>query len=76
MVTGVGPGWVRVGADEHRASLLLTPDAIVTPWAATFEALGDADFERVRALEPAIVLLGTGARQRFPQPNRKEPRGE
>jgi len=40
----------------------------VTPWASTFEALGDADFERVRALEPAIVLLGTGARQRFPHP--------
>jgi uncharacterized protein len=68
MVTGVGPGWVRVGADEYRASLIITPDAIVTPWAGTFEALTNADFERVRALEPAIVLLGTGARQRFPHP--------
>ena len=68
MVTGVGPGWVRVGGDEYRASLILTPDAIVMPWAGTFEALTNADFERVRALEPAIVLLGTGARQRFPHP--------
>jgi uncharacterized protein len=68
IVTGVGPGWVRVGADEYRASLILTPDAIVTPWAGAFEALAVEDFERVRALEPAIVLLGTGARQRFPHP--------
>jgi uncharacterized protein len=68
MVTGVGPGWVRVGTDEYRTSLVLLPDAIVTPWAATFEALAAEDFERVRELAPAIVLLGTGVRQRFPHP--------
>jgi uncharacterized protein len=68
MVTGVGPGWVRVGTDEHRVSMILTPEAIVSPWASTFEALCAEDFERVRALEPAIVLLGTGTRQRFPHP--------
>ncbi|MCK7500968.1 MAG: hypothetical protein MZW92_70575 [Comamonadaceae bacterium] len=34
MVTGVGPGWVRVGTDEYRTSPVLLPDAIVTPWAA------------------------------------------
>ena len=68
MVTGVGPGWVRVGTDEYRTSLVLLPDAIVTPWAATFEALAAEDFERVRELAPAIVLLGTGVRQRFPPP--------
>ena len=27
-----------------------------------------ADFEAVAALKPEIVLLGTGARQRFPPP--------
>jgi uncharacterized protein len=68
VVTGCGPGWVRVGADEYRASLILTPETIVTPWAATFEALAAEHFERVRELEPAIVLLGTGVRQRFPHP--------
>jgi len=68
LVTGTGPGWVRIGADEYRASLILVPETIVTPWAATFEALGAADFERVLDLAPAIVLLGTGSRQRFPHP--------
>ena len=68
VVTGTGPGWVRVGGDEHRESLILTAEAIVAPWARTFEALEPADFDRVLALRPAIVLLGTGARQRFPHP--------
>lgn len=68
VVTGSGPGWVRVGADEHRESLVIVPDAIVKPWAATFESLTPADFDRVGALAPEIVLLGTGARQRFPHP--------
>ena len=69
VVTGTGPGWVRVGTDEYRTSFVLVPDAIVTPWAsAGFDALSEADFEPVHALAPELVLLGTGARQRFPHP--------
>ena len=69
VVTGSGPGWVRVGADEHRDSLVIAPDAIVKPWASGgFDALTEYDFERIKSLEPEIVLLGTGARQRFPHP--------
>ncbi|HEX4884728.1 MAG TPA: Mth938-like domain-containing protein [Casimicrobiaceae bacterium] len=68
-VTGTGAGWVRVDADEHRSSFLLAPDAIVSPWAAGgFDALVPEDFAAVVALRPEIVLLGTGARQRFPHP--------
>src|SRR5918993_1443109 len=68
VITGSGPGWVRVGAQAHHESLVIVPDGIVKPWAATFEALVEADFERVKALAPEIVVLGTGARQRFPHP--------
>jgi uncharacterized protein len=69
MVSGMGPGWVRVGVDEYRQGFVLTPDAIVQPWGANgFEALQEADFVRIRELDPEIVLLGTGARQRFPHP--------
>ena len=68
-VTGTGAGWVRVGADEHRASFLLAPDTLVPAWAAGgFDALSEADFAPVLSLAPEIVLLGTGARQRFPHP--------
>ena len=69
VVTGSGPGWVRVGADEHRESLVIAPDTIVKPWATGgFEALDEADFQRLRTLSPEIVLFGTGVRQRFPHP--------
>jgi uncharacterized protein len=68
VVTGHGPGWVRVGPEEHRESLVILPDALVKPWAASFEALTEDDFARVKALSPEIVLFGTGARQRFPHP--------
>jgi len=68
-VTPTGAGWVRVDAEEHRASFLLAPDAIVEPWATGgFDALSAADFQAVAALAPEIVLFGTGARQRFPHP--------
>lgn len=69
IVTGTGPGWVRVGVDEYRDSFVLTADAVVAPWGSGgFDALVEDDFARIRALDPEIVLLGTGARQRFPHP--------
>jgi uncharacterized protein len=69
VVTGAGPGWVRVGTTEYRSGFVVAPDAIVAPWAeAGFDTLSEADFERVRAMSPEIVLLGTGATQRFPHP--------
>ncbi len=69
VITAMGAGWVRVGADEFRDSVVIAPDAIVRPWAkGGFEGLAEDDFERVKALAPEIVLLGTGSRQRFPHP--------
>lgn len=69
VITGSGVGWVRIGADEHRDSVVVAPDAIVKPWArGGFEGLSEDDFRNVMALQPEIVLLGTGSRQRFPHP--------
>ena len=69
LVTGTGPGWVRIGNDEHRQSLVLTGDTITPGFAPDgFDALTEADFERLLATSPDIVLLGTGATQRFLHP--------
>ena len=69
VVTGTGPGWVRIGAAEHRASVVIAPEALLSPWApGGFDGLSEDDFAAVQALAPEIVLLGTGARQRFPHP--------
>jgi uncharacterized protein len=69
IVTGVGPGWVRIGATEYRESLVVTPKTIATGWApAGFECLAEDDFARLVESAPEVVLFGTGATIRFPHP--------
>lgn len=69
IVTGVGPGWLRVNAATYRQSLLLAPDAIITPWAmAGFGGLAESDFAPLLDLKPAVVVFGSGATLRFPHP--------
>jgi uncharacterized protein len=67
-VTAYGPGFIEINKVRHASALLLTPER-VEPWPVeTFEALTEEDFERLRALNPEVALLGTGSRQRFPHP--------
>ena len=67
-VTAYGPGFIEINKVRHDSAILLTPER-VEPWdVLSFEALSEADFERLRSFNPEVVLLGTGARQRFPHP--------
>jgi uncharacterized protein len=67
--TGHGAGYVRLGIVEYRDNIVVTPEKIVTGWAAGgFDALATGDFAAIAALEPEVVLLGTGATMRFPHP--------
>lgn len=69
VVTGTGPGWVRVGQVEYRGNVVLLPDAVAPDWAPDgLDALAEADFAALLSYEPEIVLLGTGASQRFVHP--------
>jgi uncharacterized protein len=66
--TGYGEGYVMVNGMRHERSLIVLPERI-EPWpAAGFEALAEEHFALIAALKPEIVLLGTGARLRFPHP--------
>jgi uncharacterized protein len=74
LVTGTGPGWVRIGAEDYRENVVLTADSVTAGFAPNgFDALTDADFERLLQTSPEIVLLGTGATQRFPHPRLTAP---
>lgn len=74
LITACGDGWVRVGAREYRENIVLTPDAVVPGFAPEgFDALDEADFARLLETSPEIVLLGTGAAQRFPHPRLTAP---
>lgn len=64
-----GAGYVRLGTVEYRDNIVVTPERVVSGWAgAGFDALTEADFAALVELKPEVVLLGTGARLRFPDP--------
>ncbi len=68
-VTAYGPGFVEINQVRHHGHLILVPDQAVTAWSvADFESLRAEDFDALVELHPEVVLLGTGARQRFPHP--------
>lgn len=68
LFSGYGPGFVAVNGVRFEKCVVVSPQT-VTDWAATgFEALAETDFGFIADLKPEIVILGTGAAQRFPRP--------
>ncbi|MEN3109921.1 Mth938-like domain-containing protein [Uliginosibacterium paludis] len=60
---------VSVAGKVCAEPVLIGPSVGVLPWAARgFDVLNAEDFLPVIELRPAVVLIGTGARQRFPAP--------
>ena len=69
LVTGLGDGWIKVGATEYRENCILTPEGVATGFApAGLAALTDADYAALLERRPEIVLVGTGATQHFLHP--------
>ena len=62
-----GNGEVRVGEQVIRSSCIVTSDALDASWPPRrVEDLTPQHLEAMFALTPQIVLLGTGATQKFP----------
>ena len=60
---------VWVGATAFAHGVLVPRVGAVEPWQrGGFDALEAADFEHIAARAPEVVLLGSGARLRFPAP--------
>ena len=69
VIAALGTDWIRIGETEYRQNLIVTPDAVATGWAPSgFAALAGDDFAALLQYRPELVLLGTGATQRFPHP--------
>lgn len=69
LITGYGIDHVLINKVRHDGNLLVTPDALHAGWApGGFAGLRAEDFAALRDLAPQVVLIGTGARQRFPAP--------
>ena len=68
LIRGYGPGEVRIGDLVHHAPCIVTAQQLVLEWQVRDVAsLVVADLDAIFALKPDVVLLGTGARQRFPE---------
>jgi len=62
-----------VNGARHETNLIVLPDRVL-PWrTAGFDALAVEDFAELAALDLEVVLLGTGARLRFPHPQVTRP---
>jgi uncharacterized protein len=68
-ITGYGEGYVMVNRQRFERSLVVLPERIISDWPATsFEALAPEHLAALAGLDLEIILLGTGARLRFPRP--------
>ena len=68
-IVAYAEGEVRLRDHAYTSSLIVTRTEILDGWRpASANALSIADFSALIALKPEIVLLGTGARLRFPHP--------
>jgi uncharacterized protein len=69
LFTAYGEGYVMVNGARHEASVIVLPERIESWPVAGFAALAPEHFAALAALKPEVVLLGTGARLRFPHPS-------
>lgn len=68
-IRSYGPGSVTVNEKIYSRSLILTPQTL-TDWPPTgFTDLVTAHFQTIADMRPEVVVLGTGARLRFPAPH-------
>jgi uncharacterized protein len=68
-VTAYDEQGVEINLIPFTHSLLVLPEVAPTAWPVTsFDALTAENFEQISATTPDVVILGTGARQRFVHP--------
>lgn len=77
MITGYGADHVLINKVRHDGNLLLSPQQILAGWApaahADLSGLQVADLAAALELQPNILIVGTGRRQRFPPPALLQP---
>jgi len=72
--TGYGEGYVAINNQRFEHNVLVMPGRDIVRWEpAGFDSLSAADFSALLALQPEIVILGTGDTLRFPKPDFTRP---
>ena len=68
IVTAYGDDYVMVNGQRRESSTIVTREQVADWTPSSFSKLKKEDFEGLCTLGADIVLLGTGAKQRFPHP--------
>ena len=69
-ITGYGTGWVSVNGEKFQRSVYVSASAGCQPWDCPgFEALLPEHFGMFAAMQPELIIFGSGARIRFPHPS-------
>ena len=68
LFSGYGSGYVAINGTRYEHSLIVLPDRLADWEPARFEDLTAAMFDELAGLPLEILLLGTGAKLRFPAP--------
>jgi uncharacterized protein len=67
IIRAYGGGELRVNDNLYRGALILSASTLIEePQVRSVDELIAIDASRILALDPEVVLLGTGARQVFP----------
>jgi uncharacterized protein len=67
LIRAYGGGELRINEDTYRETVIVGATSVLTlPDIRDMNDLGDFDPARILALDPELVLLGTGQRQIFP----------
>ncbi|MES2258983.1 MAG: Mth938-like domain-containing protein [Pseudomonadota bacterium] len=73
-ITGYVAGGVEINAKPYDYSLIVLPETAPRAWPVnSFDELNTEHFEQILAEAPDVVILGTGARQRFVHPKLSAP---
>jgi uncharacterized protein len=68
-VSAYGVNFIEINAVRYESSLLLMPEGPVLDWGcASFEELKPANFQEIADKKPALVILGSGKKIKFPKP--------
>ena len=68
--SGYGDGYIAVNQQRYTHSVVVTPDALLDTWPVTaFEDINATHLQFLLSLKAEIVILGTGATQRFLHPS-------
>jgi uncharacterized protein len=67
VIRGYGAGELRVNDAVYHGAVIVSPSVVIEePNVHGLQDLERIDLARMLALQPELVLLGTGARQNFP----------